>query len=177
MGDDGPPRPRRIISATVGPPPKGALAARMELVLAAAQLGSAQLALDIVIARKGLTAAHAGKSQVDVVADQTFTPMDAAMEDLCEAALEYARASGWTPPDASQYSIDTTSELRAALNVIGRECEAFVMFARVGHLDPPRPDGKIPVAILVQRSADPGVDDAIRETARKWTVGEADEVK
>jgi hypothetical protein len=157
-------------------PPKPIEIARVELVLAAVQVGAAQLQLDIAIAHEGIAAVHAGGSgRIDITPDQKFTPIRAAMDDVCESALEFARANGWTPPPAPESARPAPSELEAALDVLGRECEAFVMFARVGHLDPPRPDGKVPVAILLHRSADPDVDDAIRETARRWLAGDTKE--
>lgn len=63
---------------------------------------------------------------------------------------------------------DPVSPLDVALELLGGELEAFVLFARMGHLDPPREDGKAPIAILRRLSEDPGIDVSIRETARKW---------
>ena len=64
----------------------------------------------------------------------------------------------------------TISPLDVALELLGGELEAFVLFARVGHLDPPRDDGKVPIGILRRLSDDPDIDAAIRETAKKWAT-------
>ena len=60
------------------------------------------------------------------------------------------------------------SPLDVALELLGGELEAFVLFGRMGHLDPPRPDGKVQIAILQHRSEDPEIDARIRDTAMKW---------
>jgi len=57
------------------------------------------------------------------------------------------------------------SPLDVALDLLGGELEAFVLFGRMGHLDPPRPDGKVQIAVLQQMSADPVIDEKICETA------------
>jgi hypothetical protein len=44
------------------------------------------------------------------------------------------------------------------------------LFGRMGHLDPPRPDGKVPIAILRQQSADPAIDAKLRAAAKQWAV-------
>jgi hypothetical protein len=64
----------------------------------------------------------------------------------------------------------SVSPLDVALELLGGELEAFVLFGRMGHLDPPRADGKVPIAILRRMSEDPEIDAAIRETAQKWAV-------
>ena len=62
------------------------------------------------------------------------------------------------------------SPLDVALELLGGELEAFVLFGRMGHLDPPRDDGKVPIAVLQHKSDDPEIDARIRETAQKWAV-------
>lgn len=62
------------------------------------------------------------------------------------------------------------SPLDVVLDLLGGELEAFVLFGRVGHLDPPREDGKVPIAVLQRRSEDPEIDARIRETAKKWVI-------
>jgi len=59
------------------------------------------------------------------------------------------------------------SPLSVALELLGGELEAFVLFGRTGHLDPPNPDG-VPIAIVQCRSEDPKVDATIRGTVKKW---------
>lgn len=66
------------------------------------------------------------------------------------------------------------SPLDVALELLGGELEAFVLFGRMGHLDPPRPDGKVPVAILRRRSEDPEIDAKIRETVLKWATADGE---
>lgn len=60
--------------------------------------------------------------------------------------------------------------LDVALELLGGELEAFVLFGRMGHLDPPRPDGEAQVAILQLHSEDPEIDARIREVAKKWAL-------
>lgn len=62
------------------------------------------------------------------------------------------------------------SPLDVALELLGGELEAFALFGRMGHLDPPREDGKVPIGILQRKSADPEIDVRIRETAKKWAI-------
>lgn len=62
------------------------------------------------------------------------------------------------------------SPLDIALELLGGELEAFVLFGRMGHLDPPREDGKVPIGILQRRSEDLAIDVSIRETAKKWAI-------
>lgn len=60
------------------------------------------------------------------------------------------------------------SPIDIALELLGGELEAFVLFGRMGHLDPPRPDGQVEIAVLRQLSEDPEIDVSIRECAKKW---------
>ena len=62
------------------------------------------------------------------------------------------------------------SPLDVALELLGGELEAFVLFGRMGHLDPPREDGKVPIGILQRQSKDPEIDVRIREAALKWAT-------
>jgi hypothetical protein len=62
------------------------------------------------------------------------------------------------------------SPLDVVLELLEGELEAFVLFGRVGHLDPPREDGKVPIAILQCKSEDPMIDGKIRECAKKWAI-------
>lgn len=64
--------------------------------------------------------------------------------------------------------LDDVSPLDVALKLLGGELEAFVLFGRMGHLDPPHEDGKVPIAVLQCQSEDPEIDVRIRETAKKW---------
>ncbi len=64
------------------------------------------------------------------------------------------------------------SPLDVALELLGGELEAFVLFGRMGHLDPPRADDKVPIGILQRRSDDPEIDALIRETAKKWAAAQ-----
>jgi hypothetical protein len=65
---------------------------------------------------------------------------------------------------------DDVSPLDVALELLGGELEAFVLFGRMGHLDPPREDDKVPIAILQHKSEDPEIDARIRDTAKKWAT-------
>lgn len=95
--------------------------------------------------------------------------------------LHHARLTPWrvdelkrhlgTVVDALAVEKDLlVSPLDVALELLGGELEAFVLFGRVGHLDLPCADGKVQIAVLRQRSEDPEVDARIRETAKKWAT-------
>jgi hypothetical protein len=98
-----------------------------------------------------------------------------------QTSRHQARLKGWAPDElkahlaaivdgvAAEKDRDC-SPLDVALQLFGGELEAFVLFGRVGHLDPPRPDGKVPIAILRQRSADPGIDAKLRDAAKQWAI-------
>lgn len=62
----------------------------------------------------------------------------------------------------------TVSPLDVVLELLSGELEAFVLFARMGHLDPPREE--VPIGILQRRSEDPEIDALIRDTAKKWAA-------
>jgi hypothetical protein len=62
------------------------------------------------------------------------------------------------------------SPLDVAIELLGGELEAFVLFCRMGHLDPPRADGKTPIGILQCASEVPEIDGLIRETAQQWIL-------
>jgi len=106
------------------------------------------------------------------------------MSDLPRRDLHRVRLGPWTPDDLKAHlavivdglvaekdrgggSLDV-SPLDVALELLGGELEAFVLFGRMGHLDPPRADGKVPIAVLRHVSEDPEIDVAIRDTAKKW---------
>ena len=95
--------------------------------------------------------------------------------------LHQARLEPWSP-DELKVRLATivdglaadqkrpVSPLDVMLELLSGELEAFVLFGRMGHLDPPRPDGKVPIAILRRVSEDPEIDVRIRETAKKWAT-------
>lgn len=90
------------------------------------------------------------------------------------------RLAPWMPEDLREHLCEVAdrlverregsdvSPLDVALELLGDEVEAFVLFVRMGHLDPPRPDGSVPIGVLRRRSEDPEIDVRIRETAKKW---------
>lgn len=96
--------------------------------------------------------------------------------------LHQARLAPWTPGELraqlsaivdgliAEKGPDTVSPLDVVLELLGGELEAFVLFGRMGHLDPPREDGKVPIGILQRMSADPEIDAKIRATAKKWAI-------
>lgn len=94
--------------------------------------------------------------------------------------LHQARLSPWTPDelkahlaalvDALALEKEPVSPLDIAVELLSGELEAFVLFGRMGHLDPPRADGRVPIAIVRRMSEDPEIDARIRETARKWVL-------
>jgi hypothetical protein len=88
--------------------------------------------------------------------------------------------SRWAPPElkahlaavvdqiVGQKDGGSLSPLDVALTLLGEELEAFVLFGRMGHLDPPRPDGTVQIAVLQQQSENPEIDQRIREAVRQW---------
>lgn len=98
-------------------------------------------------------------------------------------ASHRARLEAWSPDELKEHlssvvdgirhrdpEIRQVSPLDVALELLGGELEAFVLFARVGHLDPPREDGKVAIGILQRVSADPEVDLQIRTIVKKWAA-------
>lgn len=71
---------------------------------------------------------------------------------------------------AAEKDPEPLSPLDVALEILGGELEAFVLFGRMGHLDPPREDSKASIAILQHKSEDPTIDEKIRECAKKWAT-------
>jgi hypothetical protein len=95
--------------------------------------------------------------------------------------LHRARLGAWTADELKAHLASVVdgisarangaaSPLDVALELLGGELEAFVLFGRLGHLDPPRPDGKVPIGILRRRSDDPQIDAKIRSAAKKWAT-------
>jgi hypothetical protein len=97
--------------------------------------------------------------------------------------LHRARLSDWGPVELKAHLASIVdainhqsgreapaSPLDVALELLGGELEAFVLFGRMGHLDPPRPDGQVEIAVLRQLSEDPEIDVSIRECAKKWAI-------
>jgi hypothetical protein len=93
------------------------------------------------------------------------------------ACLHQARRGPWTPDELKQHLGRIVDELAAEkdvsplavmLELLGGELEASVLFGRVGHLDPPRADGKVPIAVLQHNSADPEIDAKLHATIRSW---------
>jgi hypothetical protein len=95
--------------------------------------------------------------------------------------LHRARLGAWDPDELKARLVSivdgisaredgAVSPLDVALELLSGELEAFVLFGRVGHLDPPREDGRLPIAILRRTSDDPMIDVKIRETVKQWAV-------
>jgi len=94
--------------------------------------------------------------------------------------LHPARLESWAPDELKERLAaivdgiigmnSTASPLDVALVLLGGELEAFVLFCRIGHLDPPREDGKVPIGILQCLSEDPKIDAKIRDVAKKWAT-------
>lgn len=93
------------------------------------------------------------------------------------APLHRARAYPWEPDELKAHLagiVDALAErgacsaLEVMLELLEGELPTFLLFGRVGHLDPPRPDGKIAWGILRKLGEDPGIDASLRETVRKW---------
>jgi len=94
-------------------------------------------------------------------------------------SLHQARLGPWAPEELKVQLaaiVDrlkdkrSVSPLDVMLELLSGELDAFVLFARMGHLDPPREDGKIPIGILQRRSEDPEIDARIRDTAKTWAA-------
>lgn len=90
--------------------------------------------------------------------------------------LHEARLHPWRPGELKTHLgeiVDALGEggacspLQIALELLDGELSTFLLVGRMGHLDPPRADGKIAWAVLHRKSED-GVDDALREALRGW---------
>lgn len=93
------------------------------------------------------------------------------------AATHAARLGGWSREELKQHLArlvdmappgSAPTPLDLALELLSGEVEAFVLFARTGHLDPPRPDGTHQIAILQARSKTAGVNAAIAKVIAGW---------
>ena len=103
---------------------------------------------------------------------------------MTKTRLHQARLEAWAPDELkarlaavvdglsaiSAMEDLPASPLDVALELLGGELEAFVLFGRMGHLDPPRTDGKTPIGILQRKSNDPEIDARICATAKKWAI-------
>lgn len=95
---------------------------------------------------------------------------------MTRGSLHRARLGAWSSDELKAHlasvvdGLAEASPLDVALELLGGELEAFVLFARVGHLDPPRDDGRLQIAILRRQSDDPAINAKIRETAKRWAV-------
>lgn len=102
--------------------------------------------------------------------------------DAERPALHQARLGPWVPDELKAHLAAVVDGLEAikeklfvspldvVLELLSGELDAFVLFARMGHLDPPRADGEVPIAILQRKSEDPEIDVLIRNTAKKWAA-------
>jgi hypothetical protein len=97
---------------------------------------------------------------------------------MTTADLHQARLQPWTARELQDHlaaivarradADGNCSVLDVALELIGGELEAFLLFGRMGHLDPPRPDGKVAWAVLRQLSKDPNVNAKLPEVVASW---------
>lgn len=101
-----------------------------------------------------------------------------------DGQVHRARAGGWSAADLKDRLsaiVDALMEdgacspLGVAIDLLGGELETFVLFGRIGHLDPPRPDGKIAWAIVDRMCDDPAVNEKLRSAVAGW-AREGDEI-
>jgi hypothetical protein len=95
-----------------------------------------------------------------------------------QVPLHRARLGSWTPDqlkarlasvvDGLVARDGEASPLAVVMELLSGEMPTFLVFGRMGHLDPPRPDGKVAFAVLEQKSEDVGVGDALRRAVRSW---------
>lgn len=91
--------------------------------------------------------------------------------------LHQGRISSWTSDELKVHLAGiveglaqegSVSPLEVALDLLGGELGAFVLFGHIGHLDPPRDDGTFLIGILRRLSEDAALDASIRRTAATW---------
>jgi len=139
-------------------------------------LGDLRTAIDV-----HRSSCHQPGCPVLVVMVATAEAREAALAVAKHSPAHQARLTSWSMDELKIHLaclVDTlavekelsVSPLDVALELLGGELEAFVLFGRVGHLDPPREDGKVPIGILQRKSEDPEIDVSIRETAKKWAI-------
>jgi len=94
-----------------------------------------------------------------------------------DGQIHRARAGGWSArelKDRLAAIVDALVEsgacspLGVAIDLLGGELETFVVFGRLGHLDPPRPDGNIAWAIVDRMSDDPVINEKLRSAVTGW---------
>jgi hypothetical protein len=91
--------------------------------------------------------------------------------------LHQARLQPWKAQELKEHLagiVDQIAEhetclvLDVALELLSGELETLILFGRLGHLDPPRPDGKIVWGIMRRISEDPAVNESLTEAVRGW---------
>ena len=91
--------------------------------------------------------------------------------------LHQARLQPWEPQELKDHLagiVDQLTErkicsvLDVTLELLGGELETFLLFGRLGHLDPPRSDEKIMWGVLRRISEDPAVNGSLAEAVRGW---------
>jgi len=116
-------------------------------------------------ASKRRTGDASGRLHQARLAPWTSGELLAQLSAVVDGLIEHAGEKGL---DAG-----AVSPLAVAIELLCGELGAFVLFGRVGTLDPPREDGKVPIAVLERLSDDPKVDEAIRRCIRKWIAEHA----
>jgi hypothetical protein len=127
------------------------------------------------------SASHKSTALSDIHACLRSALEEGAIRPWMQTSRHQAQIAPWSADDLKAHLaavVDGISAEKArpaspidvALQLLGGELEAFILFGRMGHLDPPRPDGKVRIAILRHMSEDPEIDLKIRECAKKWVL-------
>lgn len=95
--------------------------------------------------------------------------------------LHRARLAAWSADELKAhlaYIVDAlsadkdlpASPLDVMLELLNGELDAFVLFGRMGHLDPLPVDGAMLIGILQRKSDDPAIDARICAVVKKWAL-------
>ena len=91
--------------------------------------------------------------------------------------LHQARLQPWKAEELKEHLAGIVDQLTAhgicsvlavALELLSGELETLLLFGRLGHLDRPRPDGKIVWGIMRRISEDPAINESLTEAVRGW---------
>jgi hypothetical protein len=92
-------------------------------------------------------------------------------------SLHQARLEGWSANEFKVHLaeiVDALAEngecspISVLMELLSGEFPSFLLIAQAGHLDPPRPDGKVAWAVLRQRSEDRAINESLCDAVRGW---------
>jgi hypothetical protein len=143
--------------------------------------GGLRLILEEAAAQASPEAADAIRSLLTAAGSDSLTPLDTrdrVPADPTRRRIHHACAGRWSTDEFKVHLakiVDarardgTCGALAVALDLLIGEFGTFLLFGRLGHLDPSGPDERIPWAVVSSAGAqDPDVDARLRSAVRDW---------